>query len=162
MWWPAVVKSEWVPTQTWQRPVTTRVCKPEAVYTGLCSWWWAICRSKHVEPSAKVGIINSITRLHLVGYFYWFITLSSLYWHLRPLSSVIWQIMNSVNVYIYYQIEQASTLVFFFSMYIVVKSTWWWPKWSKYTTDDNWICTVLQVVFDLTINTRRWLTNTMG
>jgi hypothetical protein len=38
MWWPAAVKSEWelqsshckVPTQTWLRPVTTCVCKPEA------------------------------------------------------------------------------------------------------------------------------------
>jgi hypothetical protein len=37
------------------------------------SWWWAVCRSKHVEPSINGGIINSITRLHLVGYFYWFI-----------------------------------------------------------------------------------------
>jgi len=37
----------------------------------LSSWWWAICRSKHVEPSINVGIINSITRLHLVGCFYW-------------------------------------------------------------------------------------------
>ena len=27
----------------------------------------AVCRSKHVEPSINVGIINSITRLHLVG-----------------------------------------------------------------------------------------------
>jgi hypothetical protein len=26
-------------------------------------------RSKHVEPSVDGGIINSITRLHLVGYF---------------------------------------------------------------------------------------------
>jgi len=26
--------------------------------------------SKHVEPSMNGGIINSITRLHLVGYFY--------------------------------------------------------------------------------------------
>jgi hypothetical protein len=30
----------------------------------------AVCRSKHVEPSMNGGIINSITRLHLVGYFY--------------------------------------------------------------------------------------------
>jgi hypothetical protein len=37
------------------------------------SWWWAICRLKHVEPSINFGIINSITSLHLVGYFYWFI-----------------------------------------------------------------------------------------
>ena len=33
MWWPAVVKSEC--TQTWVRPVTTCVCKPEAANTKL-------------------------------------------------------------------------------------------------------------------------------
>jgi len=37
------------------------------------SWWWAVCCSKHVEPSINFGIINSITMLHLVGYFYSFI-----------------------------------------------------------------------------------------
>ena len=26
-----------------------------------------MCRSKHVEPSKNLGIINSITKLHLVG-----------------------------------------------------------------------------------------------
>jgi len=26
-----------------------------------------VCRSKHVEPSINFGIINSITKLHLVG-----------------------------------------------------------------------------------------------
>ena len=60
-------------TQPWQRPVTTCVCKPEAANTVLSSWWWAVCRSKHVEPSINVGIINYITRLHLVSYFYWYI-----------------------------------------------------------------------------------------
>ena len=54
---------------TWQRPVTTCVCKPEAANTVYSFWWWTVCRSKHVEPSINVGIINSITRLHLVGYF---------------------------------------------------------------------------------------------
>jgi len=59
-------------TQTWQRQVTTCVCKPEAANTVWSSWWWAVCRSKHVKPSINFGIINSITRLRLVGYFYWF------------------------------------------------------------------------------------------
>jgi len=63
----------WVPTQPGQRPVTTGVYKPEAASTVWSSWWWAVCHSKHVEPSINFGIINSITRLHLVGYFYWFI-----------------------------------------------------------------------------------------
>jgi len=48
------------------------VCKPGAENTVYSSCWWAVCRSKHVQPSINVGIINSITRLHLVGYFYWF------------------------------------------------------------------------------------------
>jgi len=39
----------------------------------LSSQWWAVCRSKHVEPSMNGGIINSVARLHLVGYFYWVI-----------------------------------------------------------------------------------------
>jgi hypothetical protein len=28
------------------------------------------CAARNVEPSINVGIINSITRLHLIGYFY--------------------------------------------------------------------------------------------
>ena len=62
-----------VPTQSGQRPVTTWVYKPEAANTVWSFWWWAVCRSKHVKPSVNFGIINSITRLHLVGYFYWFV-----------------------------------------------------------------------------------------
>ena len=62
-----------VPTQPGQRPVTKWVYKPEAANTIWSSWWWAVCRSKHVQPSINFGIINSVTRLHLVGYFYWFI-----------------------------------------------------------------------------------------
>jgi len=40
-----------VPTQSEQRSVTTCVYKPEAANTVWSSWWWAICRSKNVEPS---------------------------------------------------------------------------------------------------------------
>jgi hypothetical protein len=72
MWWPAIVRCR-VSTQPGQWPVTTWVYKPEAANTVWSSWWWAVCRSKHVELSVKFGIIHSITRLHLVGYFYWFI-----------------------------------------------------------------------------------------
>jgi hypothetical protein len=51
----------------------------------ICSLWfthtcgdWPLSSlsgkcSKHVEPSMRVVMINSITGLHLVGYFYWFI-----------------------------------------------------------------------------------------
>jgi hypothetical protein len=59
--------SGFFPTQPWQRPVTTWVYKPEAANTVWSSWWWAVCRSKHVEPLVNFGIINSITKLHLVG-----------------------------------------------------------------------------------------------
>jgi len=51
----------------WKRPVTTGVYKPEAANTVWISWWWAMCRSKHVEPWINFGKINSITKLHLVG-----------------------------------------------------------------------------------------------
>ena len=38
----------------WQCPATTHpttfhVCKPEAASADLDSWWWAVCRPKHVE-----------------------------------------------------------------------------------------------------------------
>ena len=36
----------------------------------LSSWWWAMCRPKHVEQLRNIGIINSTTRSHLVGYSY--------------------------------------------------------------------------------------------
>ena len=36
--------------------------------TNAAIWFNKTCRDK--EPSINVGIINSITRLHLVGYFY--------------------------------------------------------------------------------------------
>ena len=56
-----------VPTQPWQRPVTIWAYKPEAANTVYSSWWWAVCRSKHVEPLKNLGMINSIKNLHLVG-----------------------------------------------------------------------------------------------
>jgi hypothetical protein len=31
-----------VPTQTWQRPVATCVCKPDAANAVWSSWWWAV------------------------------------------------------------------------------------------------------------------------
>jgi len=60
----------WVGTQTWLRAVTTRVCKPETANTvgtpdderrnawNMLSFLWTS------------GIINSVTKLHLVGYLY--------------------------------------------------------------------------------------------
>ena len=37
----------------------------------LSSWWWAVCRPKHVEQLRNIGVINSTTRLHLVCSFYY-------------------------------------------------------------------------------------------
>jgi len=51
MWWPAIVQAGWVPTQPGQWPVTTWVYKLEATNTVWSSWWWVVCRLKHVEPS---------------------------------------------------------------------------------------------------------------
>jgi hypothetical protein len=50
-----------------QRSVTIWAYKPEDANRVYSSWWWAVCCSKHVEPSINFGIINSITKLHLVG-----------------------------------------------------------------------------------------------
>jgi len=52
--------------------------KPEAAITVLSSWWWAVCRLKHVEQLRKTEIINSTTRSHLVGYFWFIHSFSSL------------------------------------------------------------------------------------
>ena len=63
----------WVPTQTWLRPVTTCVCKPEAANTVRAPDDERYAARNMLSPSMNGGIINSITRLHLVGYFYWVI-----------------------------------------------------------------------------------------
>jgi len=49
-------------------------------------------RSKHVEPSINVGIINSITRLRLVGYFYWFILRCTNPWILK-IFCLYWKVL---------------------------------------------------------------------
>jgi len=73
-----------------RRPVATWAYKPEAANTVWSSWWWAVCCSKHVEPSINFVIISPITRLHLVGCFYWFVL-----WCTSP-----W-ILNSKRAWIY-------------------------------------------------------------
>ena len=47
------------------------VCKTRGCCAILGSWWWAVCRPKHVWASCKYGIINFDTMLHLVGFFIW-------------------------------------------------------------------------------------------
>jgi len=54
-----------------QRPATKNLCKnPRLQLQFLSSWWWAVCRPKHVEQLRNTGIINSTTRSHIVGSFY--------------------------------------------------------------------------------------------
>ena len=64
IWWPAVAKA-------WQRPVTTWVYKPEATNTVYSSWWWAVCRLKHVEPSKKLWNNKFYYKAASCWYFYW-------------------------------------------------------------------------------------------
>ena len=75
------------------------------VVTGRSQVWvgtgWAVCRSKHVEPLMNGGIINSVTRLHLVGYFYWIILRCTDPWILNP------------QIYIFIKIRPVETEFFY-------------------------------------------------
>jgi hypothetical protein len=62
---PAAAKAE--PSQ---RPATKKYVKPEAAITVMSSCFWAVCRPKHVEQLRNIGIMNSTTQLHLIGFFY--------------------------------------------------------------------------------------------
>jgi len=57
--------------------ITNKMKPCNKIYYSTVYWrlnmFRAVYRSIHVGPSISVRIINSITRLHLVGYFYWFI-----------------------------------------------------------------------------------------
>jgi len=58
-------------TEPSQRPATKNVCKTRRLQLQfLSSWWWTVCRPKHVEQLKNIGIINSTTWSHLVGSFY--------------------------------------------------------------------------------------------
>jgi hypothetical protein len=59
----------WLSHRSGNRQQKTYV-KPEAALQFLSSWWWTVCRPKLVEELRNTGIINSTTRLHLVGSFY--------------------------------------------------------------------------------------------
>jgi len=84
-----------VPTQPW--PVTIWAYKPEAANTVWSSWWWAVCRSKHVEPLKSFGIINSITKLHLVGISTEYFNGSNVFLTLDFLSGVPWWYRQTVR-----------------------------------------------------------------
>jgi len=119
MWWPVVVRVGWElpPSLTttdnfvyilyivmtmyniYEIFYLIAVYKPEAANTVWSSWWWAVCRSKHVEPSTNCGIINSITRLHLAGCFYWFILRCTDPWILNLLICTLGDLAMHYPVY---------------------------------------------------------------
>jgi len=100
--------SLWFICSCGHRPVTTWAYKPEAANTVYSSWWWAVRRSKHVEPSINFGIINSITKLHLVGisteWFmsYLYIAVLSFTVFLRHEHTVLWTFTSRRNICIVY------------------------------------------------------------
>jgi len=102
-----------------QRPVTTWVYKPEVANTVESSWWWAVCRSKHVEPSINFGITNSITKLHLVG-----ISLSHLWctdsWisDLQTLSADILYISTTISIIFIHPHHGISKILFSSSTFL--------------------------------------------
>ena len=57
----------WLSHSSGRQPKT--YVKPETAITVLSSWWWAVCRPKHVEQLRNIGIINCTTQPHLVGSF---------------------------------------------------------------------------------------------
>jgi hypothetical protein len=42
--------------------------KPEAASAVLSSWWWAVCRPRHVELHINMNRFGTL--VHLVGNFY--------------------------------------------------------------------------------------------
>jgi hypothetical protein len=80
---PAIVKSEW------------EMAFPLRLDYGWCkysqtSWWWAVCRSKHAQPSMNGGIMNCITWLHLLSYFFWVILWCTHPWIFKKEKEEIW------------------------------------------------------------------------
>jgi hypothetical protein len=60
------LSGHWSAHSALQKTVTIWTYKPDAANTVWSSWWWAVCLLKHAQPSINFGIINSITKLHLV------------------------------------------------------------------------------------------------
>ena len=70
----AVVGRCQVAYATWQLHVRqpSTYAKPEAACAVLGSWWWTVCRPKHVELYLKIrNNKNFDTLLHLVGFSMW-------------------------------------------------------------------------------------------
>jgi len=97
LWLPVAVMAEW------ELKFPLRNQRLQLQF--LSSWWWVVCRSKCIEQLRNTAIINSITRSHLVGYFYTIyccqLTRTSLTLiALRSLHNFCWRTL-SVNEQIY-------------------------------------------------------------
>jgi hypothetical protein len=66
----------------------------------LSSWWWAACRSKHVEHLINIGIIISNTWLHLVGYFCMIYTMMHGSMNIKG-TFLFSRILSTVNIFFY-------------------------------------------------------------
>jgi hypothetical protein len=124
-----------VPTQAGQRPVTTWVYKTEAANTVWSFWWWSVCRSKHVELLINFRITNSITILHLVGYFYWFIPRCTDSWilNLHPCDSAV---IDGCNVWRSRKILRWIIYCFFCKILQFQFARFFQPFWNNYVGKD--------------------------
>jgi len=83
LWLPAAVMAEWSPlTHDSCRQPQTYV-KPEAAvtdfellmmgcnYSFLCSWWWAVCRSKHTTQPWQLPATTNVCKTRGCNYSFW-------------------------------------------------------------------------------------------
>jgi hypothetical protein len=87
--------------------------KPEAAITVFSSLWWAMCPPKHIEQLRNIGIINSTTRLHLVGSFCEF--------YITMHGSMNIKLVSSL-VYLSFTIDCKREWIFFFYKYLVAET----------------------------------------
>jgi hypothetical protein len=69
-WQLSWLSGNWVPTQPWQLPTTTNVCKLRGCNYSFELLMMSGVSLEHVEQLSNIGIINSTTKSHLVGYIY--------------------------------------------------------------------------------------------
>jgi hypothetical protein len=89
----SMLGGKWVPTQHGQRPVITWV------YATGCKYSLMLLMTSGMPLETcwaliNFGIINSIIRLHLVGYFYWFVLRFSNPWILCKFMSSLQSLFN--------------------------------------------------------------------
>jgi len=89
-----------------------------------------VCRPKHVEQLRNSGIINSTTRLHLVGSFYEFYDCLQFRYQLfrYVFCTTLSKFLNHLNICI------LTLLLYFYDIpnhyctFLCLICPWWWPK----------------------------------